>query len=1172
MAIARINGPMLNSNLERQGVNLAIDGNLMYYDVTNRMVGVRTTSPQYPLDISGNAHVGNLYIQGNTITTDSGYRLDLGSISNITIAGGSTNYVMYTDGAGTLSFVDANALPAISSILSNVTVLFSNSASQESEIIVINNTFTAVNAAIANVQANVSSTFGNTIQLGIPADLSLTANAAYDGWTTETKVTDAIDNLNQVALNLGQGTFVGNVQFTANVTANASPAIIRFTGTASGNPNTYYWDFGDGNTSTSGSAVTHTYANARGGLFTVYYRASNSSGTWGGVVASGAIGSVDDYTRTNYITLYTPNPVPSFTTNVASLNSGSTILFTDTSQYETGYTVYWGDGTTTVNATPYSSGSTQKHTYTNTTTDTAYSIILQSNSSTAGSTPVSVNSSPVTEKVYSIISPVITANGAVTTYRVVNWESNGGGTVGVTNSTTPTPGSAATFGAQQVYQFWWSDSTANSNVTIGSASSGDTGTTISHTYTITGAQQIAGTSVTYNTQLKTYTGYSTSPFNSSNIQIIVEPSVRSNLATTAITISNGSADNALSGYVYTDYLGNDRALFTFTSNLSQNATTANWAYGDATNSGTLTSGQAGFPLAANITHSYSTTGTKTVSLTTTGTPGTIAQSNTKTLSITIKSNPTAPGALSGKTLSMSTSSIGTTPYLAAGALDNTSGNIASAGTSVTRYTTSTAIITGVITNANTSIAGTLTAYINRSNVGGVGFATGTNTTGTYTNLVIGADQDYHSVDATYPQYFYKVFNASISNTLSAANLGYNDEHLSHTLTGSTNLTSYTVDNVTLVPTVVTSGVTMANVTATTIRTVSGIPYYQAGGNVVIQGLQVYNWIGQTFYGPSSASPMTVIGNTIQAEGTSGTITTSQTKTYAQLNTGTNYLTGGVPQANTGNVISNSYTFGNIYLNIDGTAAAVANANVTLQNVNGTSTAVTLPTYLNVYSSAYTGFDETSIVSNAVGNTTVAKRIVLTSANISTPTYANTGTNYYSDAAWSSTSTVAGTTEAIIRWGNLKVNTTNYSSGYLPVGPDLSVGGNRTTTQSFKFALQRPILQNIKVIFTGRVAGMYIAAPGTKLTDTASTLNGWLNANVAYAGSGYPGDNTGAGGNGSPGCAVGTAVPTSTFVSNVAYILTLGSAGTNQSSTNQLLFNLVLGPNDFVSNIYLGNYA
>ena len=130
MAIARINGPMLNSNLERQGVNLAIDGNLMYYDVTSRFVGINNTSPSYALDSTGNARIANLYVLGNTISSNSGV-IGFGSISNISINGGSNNYIISTNGTGTLSFVDANALPAISSILSNVTVLFSNSASQE---------------------------------------------------------------------------------------------------------------------------------------------------------------------------------------------------------------------------------------------------------------------------------------------------------------------------------------------------------------------------------------------------------------------------------------------------------------------------------------------------------------------------------------------------------------------------------------------------------------------------------------------------------------------------------------------------------------------------------------------------------------------------------------------------------------------------------------------------------------------------------------------------------------------------------------------------------------------------------------------------------------------------------------------------------------------------------
>ena len=42
--------------------------------------------------------------------------------------------------------------------------------------------------------------------------------------------------------------------------------------------------------------------------------------------------------------------------------------------------------------------------------------------------------------------------------------------------------------------------------------------------------------------------------------------------------------------------------------------------------------------------------------------------------------------------------------------------------------------------------------------------------------------------------------------------------------------------------------------------------------------------------------------------------------------------------------------------------------------------------------------------------------------------------------------------------------------------------------------------------------MFIAAPGTTI-DNASSLNGWLDCGVQYAGAGVPGANTGSGGNG-----------------------------------------------------------
>jgi hypothetical protein len=103
MAIGRISGPMLFSNLERQGIDLAFQSNLLYIDVNNLRVGIVNSSPQYALDSSGNVKLANIIIQGNTITSNTG-KIDLGSTSNITITGGQANSVIYTDGLGNLNW------------------------------------------------------------------------------------------------------------------------------------------------------------------------------------------------------------------------------------------------------------------------------------------------------------------------------------------------------------------------------------------------------------------------------------------------------------------------------------------------------------------------------------------------------------------------------------------------------------------------------------------------------------------------------------------------------------------------------------------------------------------------------------------------------------------------------------------------------------------------------------------------------------------------------------------------------------------------------------------------------------------------------------------------------------------------------------------------------------
>ncbi len=81
MAIGRISGPLLKSNLIRDGVDLAFETDLLYLDVNNSRIGINTASPQYELDVVGTTRttdlevldqldVGNFTITGNTISSD----------------------------------------------------------------------------------------------------------------------------------------------------------------------------------------------------------------------------------------------------------------------------------------------------------------------------------------------------------------------------------------------------------------------------------------------------------------------------------------------------------------------------------------------------------------------------------------------------------------------------------------------------------------------------------------------------------------------------------------------------------------------------------------------------------------------------------------------------------------------------------------------------------------------------------------------------------------------------------------------------------------------------------------------------------------------------------------------------------------------------------------------
>ena len=66
MAVGRISGPLLARNLLRDGVDLAFETDLLYLDVTNGRVGIKTDFPSYELDVDGTGRLQYLIVNNSS--------------------------------------------------------------------------------------------------------------------------------------------------------------------------------------------------------------------------------------------------------------------------------------------------------------------------------------------------------------------------------------------------------------------------------------------------------------------------------------------------------------------------------------------------------------------------------------------------------------------------------------------------------------------------------------------------------------------------------------------------------------------------------------------------------------------------------------------------------------------------------------------------------------------------------------------------------------------------------------------------------------------------------------------------------------------------------------------------------------------------------------------------
>jgi len=477
--------------------------------------------------------------------------------------------------------------------------------------------------------------------------------------------------------------------------------------------------------------------------------------------------------------------------------------------------------------------------------------------------------------------------------------------------------------------------------------------------------------------------------------------------------------------------------------------------------------------------------------------------------------------------------------------DNTPGankNVA-AGTTVTTTRRAATYTTNTFSNYGPGDAGTITAVRNGVDVGNVTLNTGASPSGNGTyggNLVITNNYDYNTANANIAAGFWYVFTSTISGTSAPA--GWNEIYIADSATSNTSTATWYYDNsspstpsfssTTMVESsnVLAYSSTIPHYTSSTLFTISTAVANVSGNMYPTSNTLASGTAGGSFAAPSSVNynSSNIGSNVLNAfQSASFTTTAAVTTGFGASSTG--------PQLS----VNNSYSTGTLTL-------TTALANIVLRKT-GNSTAV----------------DEGNIVfTSAVGGSTTPSAY-----RIENPGTGNTPVYTGSESTFNSQTSTLQTYDAVVvgssSQGVLKHDQTNYSTGYLPVGPNLSAG--RSGTQYFTFKFVRAAVSKFDITYAGNIAGMWVSLPGSTI-DSTSSANGWLTMSTAYAGAGIPGVN--APGNGSDGCALGGTVSLNTTVASTSKTCTFGTVSSSSTATNEIYVRIALTSGQSVTGLSL----
>ena len=473
--------------------------------------------------------------------------------------------------------------------------------------------------------------------------------------------------------------------------------------------------------------------------------------------------------------------------------------------------------------------------------------------------------------------------------------------------------------------------------------------------------------------------------------------------------------------------------------------------------------------------------------------------------------------------------------------DNTAtgGKQTTAGTSLSNYIRTAAYTTNMIANVGPGYDGTVTAVKNGVATGSKAIVEGTTNGGTYGDLVISNNVDYGTVTSTALLFWYS-FNAKAAGTVTQ---GWNEVYLNDTLgtSNSSTATWYYDASTPGTPVVTQTSFTAPTANATTTTSTSGIPHYNSNAQFTIVGTA--NKLSGDFYPATDTFLTGTAAGQFQAPVsltyTGASVTTPLARNLYVASGNTSFTT----TANVANVTGSSSTGPTITVNNGYATGSLAfNPGATILSLNAADT--TKPNENNIPVGITAGTGDTFAV-RAGGL-----------AGTDTP---STG----SVAAWTSASALTST-DATVVGGTIKQDQTNYSTGYLPVGPNLST---QAATQYITFRIKRGAVSKFDISLTGKISGCWVSIPGSTIDTTAVGTNGWIDMSVAYAGAGKPGNGTG--GNGSNGCALAGTMTLNSLTTQ-SKTATFGTESSTNSTNNYIYVRFKLATGDSITALSFPN--